>query len=56
MGLLQADEVVASVFGGAEDGALTWGEEQLGGADEFFGGDGGAVGVDEADGGESAGE
>ncbi len=54
--LLQADQVVAAVFGGAEDGALTGDEEQLGCANIFRGGDGGTVGVDEADGGESASE
>ena len=31
VGLLQADEVVTSIFGGAEDGALAWGKEQGGG-------------------------
>ncbi len=55
-GGLEADEVVAAIGGGAEDSAGAGCGELFDGGDEFCRGDSGAVGIDEADGGEAAGE
>jgi hypothetical protein len=56
VGVLEADEVIAAVVGGAEDEAVAGAGELVDGLLEGEAGDGGRVGVDEADGGEAEGE
>ena len=56
MGLLEADEIVAAVVGASENDAVAGASQLCHGLLEGLGGDGGRVGVDEADGGEAASE